>query len=185
MQSPLPPRLFHCRARVLFGLALVSIAHSQQTRFLSGIVTSNDEPVSGVVVSIDNSGDDKTTGTGEFKVPLAPNFRVGLPITIRVKDWVVIDPYVGGNGRTPLPDPDAEREMVRVLRKGDRRLLANDRLYRIVEERFSRLQVEPDRPSSFSRDKASGPQPASGTSEPTNTSPLPKKPGKESKSCLV
>ena len=113
---------------------------AQQSRHISGSVHGpDDSPVARTEVSIEGSGVQLTTDSGEFQFPLVPPLKVGFPATFHVNSWVIIDPCILQRGRTYLPDPDAETIKLKVLPRGDRRLLSGSALSCVIEDRSSRF----------------------------------------------
>jgi hypothetical protein len=92
---------------------------------LSGYVTDcHANPVPKATVGLHEGGNTVTTDSGGFIIFNFPDkVKVGFPVNLYVKDWVVADPHMGGIGRLTMPSPDAEQLGVTVGKKGDRCLI--------------------------------------------------------------
>jgi len=110
-------------------LALVPAAGIPGNRDIKGVVETMDgKPVARVEVRVTNVGGTLSSDSGEFTIPLPSQLEPGDPILFRVKDWVVIDPFVGASGRTYVPRSSVEPMKIVVARKGDPGLLSNRQL---------------------------------------------------------
>jgi len=99
------------------------------TQDIKGVVERTDgRPVAHVGVRVTNVGGTLSSDSGEFTIPLPSQLEPGDPILFRVKDWVVVDPFVGASGRTYIPRSNVEPMKIVVARKGDRGLLSNQQL---------------------------------------------------------
>jgi tetratricopeptide (TPR) repeat protein len=108
------------------------------------VQTDNGGPVAHVNVGIHNFGNTTTTDNGDFKL-LDPTsqLKVGYLYIFYVEDWVVTDPYVHERGQTYLPDPGAGSISLRVLPRGDRRLLSGTSIQQMLTEKTSHIQPKP------------------------------------------
>lgn len=141
------------RRRALVGalctlLVTTSMASQPQVRRgLGSVRTADDQPVSRADVDIDGVALGVASGKGVFNFDVPP-FKVGFPYTFHVAGWVILDPCVLARGRLYLPDPDAERIALKVVRPRDSRLLSPQSVGCLVEEKASRFEpkrVEPKR----------------------------------------
>jgi len=131
----------HCFAWVFCILLPAAPAPSApQVRHELGTVrTGDDQPVSHAEVDIDGINLGAATDKGAFSLDVPP-FMIGFPYTFHVTGWVIVDPCVLARGRLYLPDPDAEKVALRVVRPGDSRLLSANSIGCLVEEKASRFE---------------------------------------------
>jgi tetratricopeptide (TPR) repeat protein len=133
-------------------MVAVPVASVPQARHeLGSVRTADDQPVSHAEVDLDGIDVGAATDKGAFSFDVPP-FKVGFPYTFHVAGWVIYDPCVLARGRLYLPDPDAERVALRVVRPGDSRLLSANSIGCLVEEKASRFEPK----------KGQGPGPSSG-----------------------
>lgn len=111
-------------------LAFVPSIATPSTRYIKGDVeTTNGKPVPHVQVRVTNVGETISSDSGEFTIPLPSQFEPGDPIILRVKDWVVVDPFVGASGKTYIPKSSVEPIKIVVARRGDSGLLSNQQTH--------------------------------------------------------
>jgi len=126
-------------------LTLAATTGKASTRYVKGIVeTADGKPVPHVEVRVINVGGTISSDSAEFDIPLSSQLEPGDPIIFQVKDWVIVDPYVGESGRTYVPRNDVEPIKIAVARKGDQSLLSNQQLIQqIVQGVTSRIVPKP------------------------------------------
>jgi tetratricopeptide (TPR) repeat protein len=105
------------------------------------VETRDGQRLAGVNVRIVGVGETVTSPIGEFEFP-SVTLTAGHPVCVDVweagKSWVVVSPFMGW---TYLPQPGSSLG-VRVLLRGDRRLISEASIPRIVEAAVSRLDPE-------------------------------------------
>src|SRR5271157_3255208 len=141
----MPSRRKHLAGALCILLPPVSVQSAPQARSISGVVETKDgKPVARVEVRVTNAGGTVSSDSGEFAIPLPSQFEPGDPIIFRVRNWVVIDPFVGTSGKTYIPKSSAESVKIVVARKGDPGLLSNQQLVQqIVQGVTSQISPKP------------------------------------------
>jgi hypothetical protein len=84
------------RRRVLSAALLLCssyFAHGQ-ARYIFGVVETEDgRRLAGVSVRVTNVGDRPTSNSGEFRIPLPPEFDPGTEIEFYIAGWTIKSPY--------------------------------------------------------------------------------------------
>jgi hypothetical protein len=101
------------------------------------VETTSGKPLPHVELRVVGVGSTLTSDSGEFTLTLPPQFTPGAPLLLRVKGWVVIDPYEGENGKTYVRKDVTEAIKILVARKGDPSLLANSDLVQEIVQAFA------------------------------------------------
>jgi tetratricopeptide (TPR) repeat protein len=119
-----------------------NFAYCQKPQLRGIVVTVGGKPLSHVEVRIVGVTTSLTTDSGEFQITLPEKLGPGTPILIQVKNWVVINPYDGGSGRTYVHRDSSEPIRVVVGHKGDSAVLADSTVIQdIVQQAVRELSV--------------------------------------------